>query len=80
MPEQADLLKNSGTLVERRDVAVFIELEGQIEVALLDAVEIWHLQTTQPFGSTEVGVGRIREIQIAGKMEFGCGIRVWNDE
>jgi len=44
LPEKADLLKNGGTLVERRDVAAFVELGGQIEVALLDAVEIWLLQ------------------------------------
>lgn len=44
LPEKADLLKNGSTLVERRDVATFVELGGQIEVALLDAVEIWLLQ------------------------------------
>jgi hypothetical protein len=44
LPKKADLLENGGTLVERRDVAAFVKLRGQVEVALLDAVEIWLLQ------------------------------------
>ncbi len=41
LPKKANLLKNGGALVERRDVAAFVELGGQVEMALLDAVEIW---------------------------------------
>lgn len=34
LPKKVDLLKNSGTWVDRRDVTAFVKLGGQIEVSL----------------------------------------------